>query len=107
MFPTGWALMRSYLEPSSSSATDDQYCTQALPTFALEATRNRKYTKGLHFILGILNTSYELPRLASFPLVFTYRRIWVLTLANQVNSVASSLLLQHGRHLHAELDLGQ
>jgi len=39
--------------------------------------------------------SYELPRLASFPLIFTYRRIWVLTLANHLNSVASSLLLQH------------
>ncbi len=69
---------RSYLEPSSSSATDDQYCTQGFTyTFALEATKEPLAHKMPQFYHRYKNYySYELPRLASFPLVFTYRRIW-------------------------------
>lgn len=69
---------RSYLEPSSSSATDDQYCTQGFTyTFALEATKEPQAQKMPRFYYRYSKYySYELPRLASFPLIFTYRRIW-------------------------------
>jgi hypothetical protein len=69
---------RSYLEPSSSSAADDQYCTQGFTyTFALEATKKPQVHKKPAFYPRYSKYySYELPRLASFPLVFTYRRIW-------------------------------
>jgi hypothetical protein len=69
---------RSYLEPSASSATDDPYCTQGFTyTFAMEATQDPIG----HNIPPLYSQyaayySYELPRLASFPLVFAYRRIW-------------------------------
>ncbi|PLZ48556.1 FAD-dependent oxidoreductase, partial [Fischerella thermalis] len=69
---------RSYLEPSSSSATNDPYCTQGFTyTFAMEATKEpQKQTMPPFYMQYSPYYSYELQRLASFPLVFTYRRIW-------------------------------
>jgi hypothetical protein len=69
---------RSYLEPSSSSATSDPYCTQGFTyTFAMEATEEPQPHKMPSFYSQYSRYySYELPRLASFPLIFTYRRIW-------------------------------
>ena len=69
---------RSYLEPSASSATNDPYCTQGFTyTFAMEATKDPIGHKIPSFYSQYSPYySYELPRLASFPLVFTYRRIW-------------------------------
>ncbi|MEA5575986.1 FAD-dependent oxidoreductase [Anabaena sp. UHCC 0451] len=69
---------RSYLEPSSSSTTNDPYCTQGFTyTFAMEATKEPQpqimppfYNQYAPYF------SYELSRLANFDLVFTYRRIW-------------------------------
>ncbi|MFM6039098.1 MAG: FAD-dependent oxidoreductase [Sphaerospermopsis kisseleviana] len=68
----------SYLEPSSSSTTNDPYCTQGFTyTFAMEATKEPQpqimppfYHQYAPYF------SYELSRLANFDLVFTYRRIW-------------------------------
>ncbi|TAF02484.1 MAG: FAD-dependent oxidoreductase [Nostocales cyanobacterium] len=68
----------SYLEPSSSSTTNDPYCTQGFTyTFAMEATQEPQnqimppfYNQYAPYF------SYELSRLANFDLVFTYRRIW-------------------------------
>ncbi|HCF29216.1 MAG TPA: FAD-dependent oxidoreductase [Cyanobacteria bacterium UBA11049] len=69
---------RSYLEPSASSATDDPYCTQGFTyTFAMKAIEEpirRNIPQFYHQYAGYY--SYEAPRLASFPLIFTYRRIW-------------------------------
>ena len=69
---------RSYLEPSSSSATGDPYCTQGFTyTFAMEATEEPQKHQMPEFYLQYHRYySYELERLASFDLVFTYRRIW-------------------------------
>lgn len=69
---------RSYLEPSSSSATSDPYCTQGFTyTFAMEQTEQPQPQKMPPFYMQYSSYySYELHRLASFPLVFTYRRIW-------------------------------
>ncbi|RAM52864.1 MAG: FAD-dependent oxidoreductase [Hapalosiphonaceae cyanobacterium JJU2] len=69
---------RSYLEPSSSSATNDPYCTQGFTyTFAMEATKEpQPQTMPPFYMQYSPYYSYELKRLASFPLVFTYRRIW-------------------------------
>ncbi|MGM3309313.1 FAD-dependent oxidoreductase [Anabaena sp. WFMT] len=69
---------RSYLEPSSSSTTNDPYCTQGFTyTFAMESTKDPQnqvippfYPQYAPYF------SYELARLANFDLVFTYRRIW-------------------------------
>jgi hypothetical protein len=69
---------RSYLEPSSSSAKGDSYCTQGFTyTFAMENTKEPQ----THQIPSFYPQyepyySYELKRLADFGLVFTYRRIW-------------------------------
>jgi len=68
---------RSYLEPSSSSATGDPYCTQGFTyTFTMERTAEAQnnpmppfYPKYAPYY------SYELPRLANFDFVFAYRRI--------------------------------
>ena len=68
----------SYLEPSSSSETGDRYCTQGFTyTFAMEATK-QPLTQSMPWFYPEYAPyySYEAPRLASFPLVFTYRRIW-------------------------------
>ncbi|WP_017717246.1 FAD-dependent oxidoreductase [Kamptonema formosum] len=69
---------RSSLEPSSSSETADPYCTQGFTyTFAMEATAEPQQHKMPNFYPQYASYySYELQRLASFPLVFTYRRIW-------------------------------
>lgn len=69
---------RSYLEPSSSSETGDRYCTQGFTyTFAMEATKQpQTHTMPPFYSQYAPYYSYEAPRLASFPLVFTYRRIW-------------------------------
>ncbi|WP_460200993.1 FAD-dependent oxidoreductase [Scytonema sp. NUACC21] len=69
---------RSYLEPSSSSATNDPFCTQGFTyTFAMEATEGpQNQTMPPFYPQYAPYYSYELKRLASFPLVFTYRRIW-------------------------------
>lgn len=69
---------RSYLEPSSSSEMNDPYCPQGFTyTFAMEATREPQVHQTPSFYQQYAPYySYELPRLASFPLVFTYRRIF-------------------------------
>lgn len=69
---------RSYLEPSASSGTNDPYCTQGFTyTFAMEATKDPiSHDIPPFYSQYSAYYSYELPRLASFPLVFTYRRIW-------------------------------
>lgn len=69
---------RSYLEPSSSSATGDPYCTQGFTyTFAMETTEDRQTYELPDFYLQYSPYySYELERLADFDLVYTYRRIW-------------------------------
>jgi hypothetical protein len=68
----------SFREPTSSSPTGDPYCTQGFTyTFAMEATEDPQ--------INLMPSSYpqyepyysyELPRLADFDIVFTYRRIW-------------------------------
>ncbi|MEM7555846.1 MAG: FAD-dependent oxidoreductase [Cyanobacteria bacterium P01_A01_bin.84] len=69
---------RSYLEPSSSSVSNNPYCTQGFTyTFAMEQTKEAQPQKEPPFYKQYSPYySYELERLASFPLVFTYRRIW-------------------------------
>ena len=68
---------RSYLEPSSSSTTNDPYCPQGFTyTFAMEATKDHQSQIMPPFYLQYSPYfSYELKRLANFDLVFTYRRI--------------------------------
>ncbi len=69
---------RSYLEPSSSSTTNDPYCPQGFTyTFAMEATKEPQVQKMPPFYLQYSPYfSYELKRLANFDLIFSYRRIW-------------------------------
>ncbi|MDX2214080.1 MAG: FAD-dependent oxidoreductase [Oculatellaceae cyanobacterium bins.114] len=69
---------RSSLEPSSSSTTNDPYCTQGFTyTFAMEATAQPQPQVMPPFYLQYHRYySYELPRLADFDVVFTYRRIF-------------------------------
>ncbi|MCD8487282.1 MAG: FAD-dependent oxidoreductase [Desertifilum sp.] len=69
---------RSFLEPSSASATGDPYCTQGFTyTFAMEATQEpQTHTPPPFYDQYAPYYSYELQRLADFGLVFTYRRIW-------------------------------
>ena len=69
---------RSYQEPSSASKTRDPYCTQGFTyTFAMEATKTpQTYEEPAFYEQYQPYYSYELERLASFDLVFTYRRIW-------------------------------
>ncbi|MDB9482142.1 FAD-dependent oxidoreductase, partial [Dolichospermum circinale CS-537/05] len=68
----------SHLEPSSSSTTNDPYCTQGFTyTFAMEATKSpQQITMPSFYPQYAQYFSYELKRLANFDLVFTYRRIW-------------------------------
>jgi FAD dependent oxidoreductase len=68
----------SHLEPSSSSQTNDQYCTQGFTyTFGMEATKDAQpQTMPPYYMNYSPYFSYELKRLADFDLVFTYRRIW-------------------------------
>ena len=72
----------SHLEPSSSSATGNPYCTQGFTyTFAMEATEEPQEHEMPPFYLNHSGYySYELQRLADFDLVFTYRRIWSPTI---------------------------
>jgi hypothetical protein len=68
----------SYLEPSSSSTTNNPYCPQGFTyTFAMEATKTPQ-TNAMppYYEQYAPYFSYELKRLANFNLVFTYRRIW-------------------------------
>ncbi|ELS05552.1 glycerol-3-phosphate dehydrogenase [Xenococcus sp. PCC 7305] len=69
---------RSHLEPSSSSAEGDPYCTQGFTyTFAMEATEEpQQHPEPEFYSQHAPYYSYELERLADFNLVFTYRRIW-------------------------------
>lgn len=69
---------RSYLEPSSPTTTGDPYCTQGFTyTFAMEATAEPQAHQVPPFYSQYAPYySYELTRLASFPLVFTYRQIY-------------------------------
>ena len=69
---------RSYVEPSSSSATGDPYCTQGFTyTFAMEATKEPQTNEmPLSYAQYAPYYSYEEKRLADFGLVFSYRRIW-------------------------------
>ncbi|MEP6488912.1 FAD-dependent oxidoreductase [Microcoleus vaginatus GB2-A3] len=68
---------RSPLEPSSPSSTGDAYCTQGFTyTFAMQATKEPQQHQVPSFYQQYAPYySYELQRLASFPLVFTYRQI--------------------------------
>ncbi|MEG4342454.1 FAD-dependent oxidoreductase [Microcoleus sp. A003_D6] len=68
---------RSPLEPSSASPTGDAYCTQGFTyTFAMEATKEPQQHQVPSFYQQYAPYySYELARLASFPLVFSYRQI--------------------------------
>lgn len=68
----------SHLEPSSSSKTNDPYCTQGFTyTFAMEATAEpQEHIMPPFYLQHHQYYSYELERLADFDLVFTYRRIW-------------------------------
>lgn len=69
---------RSPLEPSSASTTGDPYCTQGFTyTFAMEAMDSpQPQLMPAFYPQYAPYYSYELERLASFDLVFTYRRIW-------------------------------
>jgi len=68
---------RTSLEPSSGSPTGDAYCTQGFTyTFAMEATKEPQQHQQPSFYQQYAPYySYELQRLASFPLVFSYRQI--------------------------------
>lgn len=68
---------RSYLEPSASSENNDAFCPQGFTyTFAMQATKEAQtQTAPAFYSQYEPYYSYELKRLASFPLVFTYRRI--------------------------------
>ncbi len=68
---------RSPLEPSSGTPTGDAYCTQGFTyTFAMEATKEPQQHQLPSFYQQYAPYySYELQRLASFPLVFSYRQI--------------------------------
>ncbi|MBD2482272.1 FAD-dependent oxidoreductase [Planktothrix sp. FACHB-1365] len=68
---------RSPQEPTASSLTADPYCTQGFTyTFAMEATADpQTHEKPSFYEQYAPYYSYELPRLANFNLVYTYRRI--------------------------------
>ncbi|MBE9115535.1 FAD-dependent oxidoreductase [Lusitaniella coriacea LEGE 07157] len=69
---------RTHREPSSPVTTTDPYCTQGFTyTFAMERTEQpQPQEKPSFYDQYAPYYSYELPRLANFDLVFTYRRIW-------------------------------
>ncbi|NCQ42491.1 MAG: FAD-dependent oxidoreductase, partial [Cyanobacteria bacterium] len=69
---------RSELEPSSSSTIQDPYCPQGFTyTFAMQQTAEPQPQPEPSFYKQYEPYySYELPRLADFDLVYTYRRIW-------------------------------
>ncbi|MGL5080897.1 MAG: FAD-dependent oxidoreductase [Microcoleaceae cyanobacterium] len=65
-------------DPTASSVNGAPYCTQGFTyTFAMEATANpQTHTLPPFYKIYEPYYSYELERLASFPLVFTYRQIY-------------------------------
>ncbi|MEC4868403.1 MAG: FAD-dependent oxidoreductase, partial [Jaaginema sp. PMC 1078.18] len=65
-------------EPSPPVTTPDSYCTQGFTyTFAMQKTAEEQtYNIPEFYAQYAPYYSYELPRLANFDLVFTYRRIW-------------------------------
>ncbi len=67
----------SYLEPSSSDPDGDEYCTQGFTyTFAMETqAEEQTYELPPFYDQYAPYYSYELPRLADFELVYTYRQI--------------------------------
>ena len=69
---------RSHLEPSSASENGNPYCTQGFTyTFAMEAMETPQDHREPEFYSQYEPYySYELERLASFDLLFTYRRLW-------------------------------
>lgn len=69
---------RTHREPSSPVTTQDPYCVQGFTyTFAMEKTAEEQtYNIPDFYSQYAPYYSYELPRLANFDLVFTYRRIW-------------------------------
>lgn len=69
---------RTYREPSSPVTSQDPYCVQGFTyTFAMEMTKDpQAQQKPSFYDQHAPYYSYELPRLANFNLVFTYRRIW-------------------------------
>ncbi|MEC4985592.1 MAG: FAD-dependent oxidoreductase [Oscillatoria sp. PMC 1068.18] len=69
---------QNFLEPSASSVNNNPYCTQGFTyTFAMEHTEEPQAQQMPAFYPQYQPYySYELERLASFDLVFTYRRIW-------------------------------
>lgn len=69
---------RSSNNPTSSSIEGASYCTQGFTyTFAMEATAEpQEHTLPEFYEIYEPYYSYELERLASFPLVFTYRQIY-------------------------------
>jgi hypothetical protein len=69
---------RSNRNPSASSAMGDAYCTQGFTySFAVEATgMPQQYPRPGFYNRYAAYYSYGVRRLASLPLVFTYRRIW-------------------------------
>ncbi|RAM49419.1 MAG: FAD-dependent oxidoreductase [Hapalosiphonaceae cyanobacterium JJU2] len=69
---------RSTYNPSSASTTPDPYCTQGYTyTFAMEATKETQEQSMPSFYSQYASYySYEKSNLASFPLLFAYRRIW-------------------------------
>ncbi|MGL6282488.1 MAG: FAD-dependent oxidoreductase, partial [Microcoleaceae cyanobacterium] len=68
---------RNYVDPSSPSLEGDPYCTQGFTyTFAMEATEQpQSHVKPDYYDTYEPYYSYELPRLANFNLVFSYRQI--------------------------------
>lgn len=71
---------QSHLNPSSPVDSTDSYCTQGFTyTFAMEATEKpQTHIKPPFYDIYAPYYSYELSRLASFNLVFTYRQIWAV-----------------------------
>ncbi|MBD2578109.1 FAD-dependent oxidoreductase [Oscillatoria sp. FACHB-1406] len=69
---------RTHREPSSPTSGQDPYCVQGFTyTFAMERTQDpQPQPKPNFYDRYAPYYSYELPRLANFNLVFTYRRIW-------------------------------
>jgi hypothetical protein len=69
---------RTERNPSASSTVGDAYCTQGFTySFAVEATKMpQRYSRPTFYPRYAAYYSYGVKRLASLPLVFTYRRIW-------------------------------
>ncbi len=69
---------RSYQEPSAATLTGDRHCTQGFTyTFVMEALDTpQTHAEPAYYREYAPYFSYELERLASFDLVFTYRRLW-------------------------------